>query len=64
MGPGAWPGAKKAIEDTYYNTVYPTKVNSTPTSGEKGEGLMATMCKLAAVFLAAVTLSKLLHDLR
>ena len=36
MGPGAWEGAKKAIEDAPGNVIYATKTRVCPQADEKG----------------------------
>ena len=37
MGPGAWQGAKKAIEDARGNVVYSTKTRSLPKKEDAGK---------------------------
>ena len=37
MGPGAWQGAKKAIEDARANVVYSTKTRSLPKKEDAGK---------------------------
>lgn len=56
MGPGAWKGAKKAIEDAPGNVIYSTKTRLCPQTEDKGTITAAPYLKLLVlvVVIAAV----------
>ena len=63
MGPGAWPGAKDVIEETYRNEMFPNveKKNKTTTSKHQ---TIVKLLKLVFMFVTVATLKELSQDLR
>lgn len=63
MGPGAWSGAKKTIEDTYSNEMFPHvgRRNKTPTSISQS---VVKFLKLVFMFVTVATINELSQDLR
>lgn len=63
MGPGAWSGAKKIIEDTYSNEMFPHvgRRNKTPTSISQS---VVKFLKLVFMFVTVATINELSQDLR
>lgn len=63
MGPGAWPGAKGAIEDTYRNEMFPHVERRNKTTASKGQTFIK-MLKLVFMFVTVATLNELSQDLQ
>ncbi len=63
MGPGAWPGAKGVIEETYRNEMFPNveKRNKTTTSKHQ---TIVKLLKLVFMFVTVATINELSQDLR
>lgn len=55
MGPGAWEGAKKAIEDASGNVIYATKTRSLPKEEEAGKN--ASVFNMGILVLLVVVLA-------
>lgn len=53
MGPGAWKGAKKAIEDAPGNVVYATKTRVCEQTGNKGNTASAVYLKFLVLLVVA-----------
>ena len=62
MGPGAWPGAKQVIEETYRNEMFPNVQRRNETNTTKNQTIV-TLLKLVCVFATVATLKELCQDL-
>lgn len=62
MGPGAWPGAKQVIEDTYSNNMFPHVKRRNQNTGAKNEAIVKLL-KLVCLFATVATLKELCQDL-
>lgn len=62
MGPGAWPGAKGVIEETYSNRMFPNVERRNKTSGVKNHSIVKLL-KLVCLFATVATLKELCQDL-
>ena len=54
MGPGAWLGAKKAIEDAPGNVIYATKTRVLQQKEHKGSDSMALYLKFLVLVVVVV----------
>ena len=54
MGPGTWPGAKKAIEDAPGNVIYATKTRTLPQKENKGSNTTAACLKILVLLVVVV----------
>ena len=63
MMPGAWPGAKAVIEDTYSNDMFPNVEKRNKTTTSKHQTIVKVL-KLVFMFLTVATLKELSQDLR
>lgn len=56
MGPGAWSGAKKAIEDAPGNVIYATKTRVLPQKENKGPNTTPVVLKLLVLLVVVVAI--------
>lgn len=56
MGPGAWEGAKKAIEDAPGNVIYATKTRILQKKEQQGTNMAAVCLKLLALFVVLISI--------
>lgn len=56
MGPGAWEGAKKAIEDAPGNVIYATKTRILQKKEQQGTNTAAVCLKLLALFVVLISI--------
>ena len=56
MGPGAWAGAKKAIEDASWNVIYATKTRVLQQKEDKGNKSAAVYLKLLVLLVVVVAI--------
>lgn len=63
MGPGAWPGAKGVIEETYRNKMFPHVEKKNETAVSKHQTIIKVL-KLVFMFVTVATLKELSQDLR
>ena len=56
MGPGAWAGAKKAIEDAPANVIYATKTRVLPQKENNGPNTAPVFLKLLVLLVVVVAI--------
>jgi len=56
MGPGAWAGAKKAIEDAPGNVIYATKTRVLPQKEDKGNKASGFYLKMLVLLVVVVAI--------
>lgn len=56
MGPGAWAGAKKAIEDAPGNVIYATKTRVLPQKEKNGHNTATVVLKLLVLLVVVVAI--------
>ena len=56
MGPGAWTGAKKAIQDAPGNVIYATKTRTLKQKEDKGSKTTTVYLKILVFLVVAIAI--------
>ena len=63
MGPGAWPGAKGVIEETYKNNMFPDVHKRSPSPKDTFQ-IAKKLLQFVFTFVTVATLNELSQDLK